>query len=231
MALQVKPIRLSVNGSVDSKVFKGPFQNCFLLSKIIDPQNVGAIIRSAAFFGLDHVFLTRDCSAITPTVSKASAGTLEYMVSRGCISHIQSTGSFLDNAVSQGWRTIAAVGPKSNFFNDNFSDSSSINQSFSSNHRIPTTLDKLDVSGPPKIVVLGGEGSGLSSYIQNKCVEHLCISSRNFSTNSFQNGVSLDANPSIVNLKMIPGLDSLNVSAAAATIAFHLTKQSLSSYR
>ena len=50
-----------------------------LLDNVLDPNNLGAIIRSAAGAGVDHIIIPKDRSASpTPAVSKASAGALEY---------------------------------------------------------------------------------------------------------------------------------------------------------
>jgi len=51
-----------------------------LLDHIVDPHNLGALIRSAYCAGIDGVVITKDRSAgATPAVSKASAGALEHI--------------------------------------------------------------------------------------------------------------------------------------------------------
>ena len=51
-----------------------------LLDHIEDPHNLGAIIRTAVCAGVDAVIIPKDRSAHpSPTVSKVSAGALEYM--------------------------------------------------------------------------------------------------------------------------------------------------------
>jgi 23S rRNA (guanosine2251-2'-O)-methyltransferase len=46
-----------------------------LLDGVTDPQNLGGILRSAAFFGVDAVVLPRDKSAeVTPTVERVACG-------------------------------------------------------------------------------------------------------------------------------------------------------------
>ena len=48
------------------------------LDHIMDPQNVGAILRSAGFFGVDGIIMTERFTApLSPWVSKASSGALE----------------------------------------------------------------------------------------------------------------------------------------------------------
>ena len=51
-----------------------------LLDSIVDPQNLGALIRTALCVGVKGVVIPRDRSAApTPVVSKTSAGALEHM--------------------------------------------------------------------------------------------------------------------------------------------------------
>lgn len=51
-----------------------------ILDNIQDPQNLGAIIRSAECFGIDGIIITiKNSSPINETVSKVSAGALEYV--------------------------------------------------------------------------------------------------------------------------------------------------------
>ena len=56
------------------------FKSVVLADEIMDPQNLGAIVRNAAFFGCRNLVITkRNCSPISPVVAKASAGNLERM--------------------------------------------------------------------------------------------------------------------------------------------------------
>jgi len=51
-----------------------------LLDHVVDPHNLGALIRSAFCAGLDGVVITKDRSAgPSPAVSKSSAGTMEHI--------------------------------------------------------------------------------------------------------------------------------------------------------
>ena len=57
---------------------RSPF--LLLLDHIVDPHNLGAIIRTALCAGIDGVIIPKDRSAYpTPAVSRISAGALEYM--------------------------------------------------------------------------------------------------------------------------------------------------------
>jgi len=52
-----------------------------LLDNIVDPQNLGALVRTALCVGVRGIIITKDRSASpTPAVSKASAGALEHVM-------------------------------------------------------------------------------------------------------------------------------------------------------
>jgi 23S rRNA (guanosine2251-2'-O)-methyltransferase len=69
-----------------------PFR-ALLLEELQDPHNVGACLRSAAFFQVDAVFMTeRQSAPLTATVRKMAAGAVESLE---CIS-IGNTARFLD---------------------------------------------------------------------------------------------------------------------------------------
>jgi 23S rRNA (guanosine2251-2'-O)-methyltransferase len=51
-----------------------------MLDNIVDPQNLGALIRTALCVGIDGVVMPRDnCAPPTASVSSASAGALEHI--------------------------------------------------------------------------------------------------------------------------------------------------------
>ena len=62
------------------KTAEGRTPFLLLLDHIVDPHNLGALLRTAFCAGLDGVVITKDRSAQpTPAVSKASAGTMEHI--------------------------------------------------------------------------------------------------------------------------------------------------------
>ena len=63
-----------------TKTAQGGKPFLLLLDHIVDPHNLGALLRTAFCAGLDGVIITKDRSAQpTPAVSKASAGTMEHI--------------------------------------------------------------------------------------------------------------------------------------------------------
>ncbi len=80
IAATVSPLPIdSVEAIVDARMAVGGDCLLVLLDRIVDPHNLGAVVRSAHCAGADALVITKDRAAgATPTVSKASAGALEH---------------------------------------------------------------------------------------------------------------------------------------------------------
>ncbi|CAA0840428.1 tRNA/rRNA methyltransferase (SpoU) family protein [Striga hermonthica] len=118
------------------------------LDEVTDPQNLGAIIRSAYFFGACGVVLCAKNSApLSGVVSKASAGALELTELRSCRNMMRFLGSSAEN----GWRVLGgSVSPRAVPIGD-------------------VGPDK------PTILVLGSEGTGLRPLVERSCSELIRI--------------------------------------------------------
>lgn len=90
------------------KAENGPRKPLFvLLDELQDPHNVGAIIRSAAAFGASCILMPEhDQVQITPSVIKASAGTVFHMP----IVRIGNINTSLRNLKEKGYWTYALTG-------------------------------------------------------------------------------------------------------------------------
>lgn len=122
-----------------------PGQVWLALDEVTDPQNFGALLRSAHFFGASGVVTcAKNSASLTATVSKASAGAVEVM-------RVHSTANmmrFLKRSRENGWRIVGtAVSEQS------------------------VTLHDLPVgrNAPPTIVVLGNEGYGVRANVLREC--------------------------------------------------------------
>ena len=123
-----------------------------LLDGILDPGNLGAILRSAFFLGVDSVAISNRSSApVSPVAIKASAGASETLP----LVSVSQPGDFIDQCKRNGWKIYAAVAPtpgKRTGLGNYFSTS--------------------DLGSPvqnhPCLLILGGEGEGLRWNIQTK---------------------------------------------------------------
>ena len=112
-----------------------------LLDSIKDPNNLGAIVRSAHCVGVDALVIPKDRAAgATPAVSKASAGALEY--TRLCqVTNLASTIQWLKK--KGVWVAGLAM-------------------------QADQTVFEADLKGPLALVV-GGEEKGLRPLVRQHC--------------------------------------------------------------
>jgi 21S rRNA (GM2251-2'-O)-methyltransferase len=125
-----------------------------LLNEILDPGNLGGLIRTASYLGVDAVGITsRSSSTLTPVVLKSAAGAVEEVT----IFTVDDPVAFIESSKQAGWRTYAAVAPPArkltNMHAGKFVSSDDVEQAD------PLAKD-------PCILVLGNEGHGLSRQVK-----------------------------------------------------------------
>jgi len=133
--------------SLDSilKASERPF--LLLLDGVEDPQNFGAIVRSAEGGGVDGIILPeRRSVGVTSTVASVSAGALEYVK----IARVKNLVQTADKLKEIGIWIIGAEGGSSSYWYE------------------------FDYTQPVAIV-LGSEGKGLRPLIKKKCDKILSL--------------------------------------------------------
>ncbi|KAM6402877.1 rRNA methyltransferase 1, mitochondrial [Rhynochetos jubatus] len=125
-----------------------------VLEQIQDPMNLGALLRSAYFLGVDRVVTSQKNSCpLTPTVSKASSGAMEVF-------DVYSTDdlrSFLKAKSAEGWEVVGTVSKPEEVEN------------------VPVISCLEFHWTKPVIIVIGSEGDGLSLETQLLCHRMLAI--------------------------------------------------------
>jgi 23S rRNA (guanosine2251-2'-O)-methyltransferase len=83
------------------------------LDEVTDPQNLGAVCRTAECAGATGVILPeRRSAAVTPAVCKASAGAVEHLA----VARVRNLADFLADAKSAGcWTYGAAAGARTQY--------------------------------------------------------------------------------------------------------------------
>lgn len=115
------------------------------LDEVSDPQNFGALLRSAYFLGVDKVVVcAKNSSPLSAVTSKASAGALELMT----VYNAKNMMRFLDNCKTNGWQVVGTA----------------VEDNAISMAELP--LDK------PTVLVLGNEGHGIRTNMLRRC-DHL----------------------------------------------------------
>ncbi|CAL9085970.1 unnamed protein product [Musa acuminata var. zebrina] len=169
------------------------------LDEVTDPQNLGAIIRSAYFFGAQGVILCAKNSApLSGVVSKASAGSLELIELLSCKNMMQ----FLSSSAENGWRVLGGS---------------------VSSRAVP--LGDVE-AGVPTILVLGSEGSGLRPLVERSCTQLIRIPG-SYPLDVYGGTTEVDIEEkdqarSGKDLKSFLAVESLNVSVAAGVLLYHL---------
>jgi len=112
------------------------------LDQIVDPQNVGSLLRSSHFFGIDVVIMTKDRAAsITGAVAKASSGALFSVPIVRAVNLAREM-----EALQEHQFLILGLDPDSN-----------------------QTLDTAELGKQNIAFVVGNEGEGLRSLTRKKC--------------------------------------------------------------
>lgn len=173
------------------------------LDEVTDPQNLGAIIRSAYFFGAEGVVLCAKNSApLSGVVGKASAGSLELIELRSC----KNMMKFLASSMENGWRVLGG----------------SVSSKALNLHEVE--------AGLPTILVLGSEGSGLRPLVERCCTQLIRIPggmavdtvTQDTEGEGEGEGEGMDHRSFGRELDNFLAVESLNVSVAAGVLLYHL---------
>ncbi|KAF7725623.1 hypothetical protein EC973_009502, partial [Apophysomyces ossiformis] len=127
--------------TIETKSGQAPFW--IALDEIQDPQNLGSILRTAHFFGVDGVVLSSKNSApLSSAVAKVSAGAVEFI-------DIYSTSNLVKFLKAcDGWQVIGAdVGTEKTL----------------------TVQEFAQLAHEPTLLVLGNEGTGIRTNVKLCC--------------------------------------------------------------
>ena len=206
------------------------------LDGVTDPQNFGAVLRSATFLGLDGVLVCERGSApLSPVVSKASAGAMEHVE----VHYVRNLARALAGLRGQTWVTLGAAMAESSDEDteeDEEVDRDEIEEDDEeplSDHNMSTMPRCLDVgayahpAGQNLVLVLGSEGKGLRKTVRAQCEALVHIKPGLLSRGERSEGLGNSVESlRILNADTVESamLDSLNVSVAGAILMYKLAE-------
>lgn len=139
------------------------FPFVLFLDGILDPGNLGAILRSTYFLGVDAVAIaTRNSAPFSPVALKASAGASENLP----LMSVSQPSAFIDGCKANGWKIYAAVAPGG-------FKSPGAKVGRPANYTTATLGQPL--RNDPCILILGGEGEGLRWNVQRKADKEIGV--------------------------------------------------------
>jgi 23S rRNA (guanosine2251-2'-O)-methyltransferase len=119
-----------------------PERPLVILDQLTDPQNVGAVFRSAAAFGVAAVVMqTRNAPLLGGALAKAAAGAIERVDEIRAVNLSRA----IDALVDAGWRVIGLDGSAEQI------------------------LDQAFAGPEPLAIVLGAEGAGIRPGVAKAC--------------------------------------------------------------
>jgi 21S rRNA (GM2251-2'-O)-methyltransferase len=176
--------------------------------RIHDPMNLGSILRSAYFYGVDGVLLARGCAPLSPAVSKASSGAAECVLAHDVV----DMPRLLKEAARAGWNVVGASSHDS------------------AGARIAQRPFELELGDRPTVLVVGNEGFGLSPGVLRACNMLVSIEAGGSGGGS-GSGDECDGDGGdgllhgLVDAEWPPWVPSLNVGVATGTLLHALISQ------
>jgi 23S rRNA (guanosine2251-2'-O)-methyltransferase len=147
VAAQVAPVAYAVTETLCREAAARPDGLLVLLDRVVDPGNLGAVLRTAAAAGADGVLLASEGTVgLTPAVAKASAGAVERIP----VAREAKPARRLERLREVGF-TALALDPRGD-----------------------RPWDRLNVSGRA-VLVLGGEARGPRPAVVRACDQRVAI--------------------------------------------------------
>ena len=129
----------------------GPSPFLLVVAGVTDPQNLGALLRSAAGAGVNGVVLPRHRSAhLSPSAVKVAAGAVEHL--EFCV--VGGVPAALAELARAGLRIVGLAADA------------------------PRSIYDVELAGGGVAVVLGGEERGLAPLVRRRCDEVVAIPQR-----------------------------------------------------
>jgi 21S rRNA (GM2251-2'-O)-methyltransferase len=202
------------------------------LDEVVDPHNVGAVMRSALLLGADGIILSaRNSAPLGATVAKTSSGALEAWSASGRLFDAEpNMPALLTACAASGWTVLGAAAPPEEGEGELGGAAAGVTAggpTWVPSHQLRRT--------GPTVLVLGSEGKGMRTTVKRACtvlcyipMQHaeMMMTTAKAPDDDASSGPSQPpqqtgtSGPKL--RRPIPIVESLNVSAAAAILLHEL---------
>lgn len=133
------------------------------LDGITDPQNLGAIVRTAYYMGVDFIVVPEhDTARLGPVAAKAAAGSLDLMN----IFQTSDSLGFVERVRRNGWNVISTSSQTSESLQqDQKLKHQKVQQQLGTKFIDPSDLSTI-ANESPVLLVMGSEGAGVRTHLQ-----------------------------------------------------------------
>ncbi|KAL4658793.1 rRNA methyltransferase 1, mitochondrial [Arapaima gigas] len=148
LCLEAGPLGFLSDSSNDAQHGATETPLWLVLDGVQDPMNLGAILRSAYFLGVDRIASSiQNSCPLSPVVSKASSGVMEIMEVYGYVNLVD----LLKAKVRQGWQVVGTIGVEDNCA------------------AVPILSCMEYQLTSPTLLLIGNEGTGVSPELLELC--------------------------------------------------------------
>ena len=200
-APEIQPLDSDIT---DSWVEKG--ENAVLFDRIGNANNFGAIVRSAAYFGIKNIIIPLDeaQSTITTSSYRVAEGGMEYVN----IYSVRSSARLLEALKGKMVRVGTDLKAKKTVAELRKSITATEKATSSGNKKAAASEKSgIDATQKPLLIILGNEENGISDIVKQNCDELVIIPWAGMAAG-----------------KKSACIDSLNVAQAASIIFYELSK-------
>lgn len=157
-----------------NRQFKQPLG--LYIDQVTDPHNLGALLRSALWFGVDFVAVSsRNSAPLTPSVVKSSSGASEFIP----ILETPYPLRFFDSLKEKGWQIVTTAPSEAALKQHNIALT-----------EVQCSQLRTQLEGAPTLLVVGSEGDGIRTSLLQRSTHKTTIETHQSAVNSLNVSVA-----------------------------------------
>lgn len=159
---------------LEKREFKQPLG--LYIDQVTDTHNMGALLRSALWFGVDFVAVSsRNSAPLSPSVVKSSSGASEFVP----ILETPYPLRFFDSLKEKGWQIVTTAPSEAALKQHNISLT-----------EVQSSHLRTQLAGSPTLLVVGSEGDGIRTSLLQRSTHKTTIETHQSAINSLNVSVA-----------------------------------------